>query len=113
MLVAPDSLMISGTASIVGHASQHADSVAAQVDEIFVNLGRLLQSAHMRSTGHCRRPLASGSLIKVYLRNRVDLQTVEESCERFCRMVFLGWSCRATCAAPICWWSSTALHAAV
>src|SRR6187549_2182702 len=32
MLVAPDTLMISGTASIVGHVSQHAESVAAQVD---------------------------------------------------------------------------------
>ena len=77
MLVAPHSLMISGTASIVGHASQHADSVAAQVDEILANLNSLLQSAHAQ-TSALPATLGRGSLIKVYLRNRMDLQTVED-----------------------------------
>jgi chorismate lyase/3-hydroxybenzoate synthase len=77
MLVAPHSLMISGTASIVGHASQHADSVAAQVDEILANLNSLLQSAHAQAPA-LPTTFGRGSLIKVYLRNRMDLQTVED-----------------------------------
>ncbi len=77
MLVTPDSLMISGTASIVGHASQHADSVAAQVDEIVANLDSLLQGAHAQAPA-LPATFGRGSLIKVYLRNRVDLQVVED-----------------------------------
>jgi chorismate lyase/3-hydroxybenzoate synthase len=74
--VAPDTLMISGTASIVGHTSQHAGNAAAQVDEIFVNLERLLQGAHARAPtlSPC---FSAGSSIKAYVRNRADLQTVE------------------------------------
>jgi chorismate lyase/3-hydroxybenzoate synthase len=77
MLVTPDSLMISGTASIVGHASQHADNVAAQVDEIVANLDSLLQSAHAQAPA-LPATFGRGSLIKVYLRNRMDLQFVED-----------------------------------
>jgi len=77
MLVAPHSLMISGTASIVGHASRHADSVAAQVDEILANLNSLVQSAHAQAPA-LPATFGRGSLIKVYLRNRMDLQTVED-----------------------------------
>ena len=76
MLVAPDTLMISGTASIVGHVSQHAESIAAQVDEIFVNLNRLLHSAHTKAPA-LEACLSTASLIKAYVRNRTDLQTVE------------------------------------
>jgi chorismate lyase/3-hydroxybenzoate synthase len=77
MLVTPDSLMISGTASIVGHASQHADSVAAQVDEIVANLDSLLRGALAQAPA-LPATFGRGSLIKVYLRNRVDLQIVED-----------------------------------
>lgn len=77
MLATPDSLMISGTASIVGHASQHADNVAAQVDEIVANLDSLLQGAHAQAPA-LPATFGRGSLIKVYLRNRVDLQIVED-----------------------------------
>lgn len=77
MLVTPHSLMISGTASIVGHASQHADNVAAQVDEILANLDSLLKCAHARAPA-LPATFGRGSLIKVYLRSRMDLQTVED-----------------------------------
>ena len=76
MLVAPDTLMISGTASIVGHASQHAESVAAQVDEILVNLESLLHAARARAPT-LPACFSTGTLIKAYVRNRSDLQTVE------------------------------------
>jgi len=61
----------------VGHASQHADSVTAQVDEIVANLGSLLQGAHAQSPV-LPATFGRGSLFKVYLRNRVDLQVVED-----------------------------------
>ena len=77
MLVAPDMLMISGTASIVGHASQHAESVAAQIDEILINLEKLLQGAHTRAPA-LDAGFSARSLIKVYVRNRTDLPMVEE-----------------------------------
>ena len=31
-------LLLSGTAAVVGHASQHADALLAQIDETFLNL---------------------------------------------------------------------------
>ncbi len=72
MLVAPDLLMISGTASIVGHASQHAGNVERQMTEIFSNLDSLL----MRARAHAPAlPLRFGgiTLIKAYLRDRENL----------------------------------------
>jgi chorismate lyase/3-hydroxybenzoate synthase len=77
MLVTRDSLMISGTASIVGHASRHADSVAAQVDEIFANFDSLLRSAHARAP-ELPSAFGRGSLLKVYLRNGGDLAIVDD-----------------------------------
>jgi len=76
MLVAPDLLMISGTASIVGHASLHTGSAGAQVDEILTNLESLLAPAHALAPA---LPPAFGadSLIKAYVRDRADAQMVE------------------------------------
>jgi len=76
MLVAPDLLMISGTASIVGHASQHAGSVIAQVDEILNNLDSLLTRAHALAPA-LPATFGPSSLIKAYVRNRADLPAVE------------------------------------
>jgi chorismate lyase / 3-hydroxybenzoate synthase len=76
MLVTPELLMISGTASIVGHASQHAGSVGAQVDEILANLDSLLAAAHSRAPA-LPEALGPDSLIKAYVRNREDLPMVE------------------------------------
>ena len=77
MLVAPDLLMISGTASIVGHASQHAGSVAAQVDEILENLASLITRAHALAPA-LPSSFGPGSRIKAYVRNREDLPIVED-----------------------------------
>jgi chorismate lyase / 3-hydroxybenzoate synthase len=75
MLVAPDLLMISGTASIVGHASRHAGSIQGQTEEIFSNLDSLLARARAHAPalpGHFN----GSTLIKAYLRNRDDLSFV-------------------------------------
>jgi chorismate lyase/3-hydroxybenzoate synthase len=71
MLVPGPLLMISGTASIVGHASRHPDDPAAQLHETLENLAALLQRAC--TTGHIQSArLGSDSLLKVYLRNDSD-----------------------------------------
>jgi chorismate lyase/3-hydroxybenzoate synthase len=77
MLVAPDLLMISGTASIVGHASQHPGNVERQMAEIFSNLDSLLTRARAHAPA---LPLRFGgnTLIKAYLRNRENLACVEQ-----------------------------------
>jgi chorismate lyase/3-hydroxybenzoate synthase len=96
MLVAPDLLMISGTASIVGHASQHAGSVAAQVDEILANLDSLLAHAH---APELPARLGAGSLIKAYVRDREGLRVVESKLHahlpRTPHLILLGDVCRA------------------
>lgn len=78
MLVTPALLMISGTASIVGHASQHREDAQAQVREIFANLDSLLVRAHTHAPS---LPVGLGSqtLVKVYLRNRDDLASMEQA----------------------------------
>jgi chorismate lyase/3-hydroxybenzoate synthase len=76
MLVTPELLMISGTASIVGHASQHRDDAAAQVREIIANLDSLLARAHAQSPRLPAR-LGAHTLIKAYVRRRGDVNVVE------------------------------------
>jgi chorismate lyase/3-hydroxybenzoate synthase len=76
MLVAPDLLMISGTASIVGHASQHTGNVRRQIDEIIRNLDSLLTRARAHAPALPAR-FGTKTLFKAYLRDRADLELVE------------------------------------
>lgn len=99
MLVAPDLLMISGTASIVGHVSKHAGSVQRQMGEIFSNLDSLLGRARAHGPALPTR-FGGNTLIKAYLRNRDDLCFVEQQlAERLPPgtpfLVLLGDVCRA------------------
>jgi chorismate lyase/3-hydroxybenzoate synthase len=99
MVVAPDLLMISGTASIVGHASRHAGSVQRQMAEILNNLDTLL----LRARGHgpaLPARFSRATLIKAYLRHPGDLPFVEQQLrERLPAgtpfLVLLGDVCRA------------------
>ena len=56
-------LLISGTAAVVGFASQHRDDVAAQLDETLANLASLLGSARSGAT------LGAGGVLKAYVRD--------------------------------------------
>lgn len=70
-------LLISGTASIVGHASLHAGDIAAQVDETLRNIDVLLQaSVKGPAGGHAN--LTDQSLVRAYLRHSVDADRVEQ-----------------------------------
>jgi chorismate lyase/3-hydroxybenzoate synthase len=75
MLASERLVMISGTASIVGHASRHRGDVRAQLDETFTNLANVLQRAAVAAPGITPR-LGSGSLLKIYLRDESLLPEV-------------------------------------
>jgi chorismate lyase/3-hydroxybenzoate synthase len=58
-------LLISGTGSILGHASHHAHDLPAQLDEILRNLASLRQAGG----GPGQLQSGRGTLLKIYLRN--------------------------------------------
>ena len=73
-------LLLSGTASIVGHASQHADSLRAQLDETLTNLDSLLGAARERAP--TLSPHLDGtSRLKVYVREATDADAVAAQLE--------------------------------
>ncbi len=69
-------LLLSGTASIVGHATAHLGDVGAQLDEIFVNIEALRGAAADRSDGMPPGIDDAGTLLKVYVRDREALPQV-------------------------------------
>jgi chorismate lyase/3-hydroxybenzoate synthase len=76
MLTPDPMLLVSGTASIVGHLSVHPGDVTAQLEETLANLDSLLRHA---ATGTDFGParLGPASLVKVYLRNPTDAAAIE------------------------------------
>lgn len=62
-------LLISGTAAIVGHESQHAGDVMAQFDEAIANVAALLEAAAPHIGRHALTDLAS---LKIYVRRPAD-----------------------------------------
>ena len=85
-------LYISGTAAVVGHASQHDGDVDAQLSETFANLDSLLASAALP-------PFGAGSVLKVYVRHAADVPIVAAGLQRRLpsdarRLVLIGDICR-------------------
>ena len=74
-VLADGTLLISGTASIVGHASQHPNDWAAQLAETLRNLDSLI--AHARQHGD---PVAAEAemLLTVYIRERGHEDAIAE-----------------------------------
>lgn len=98
MLVPGDTplLLISGTASIVGHASQH-DDTRTQLDEILTNLEALVTAAGARA--HARADLGRDGLLRVYLRDPAEAGPVRAHLQRVlgnhaCFMLLHGDVCR-------------------
>ncbi len=74
-------LMVSGTASIVGHTSLHDGDVRAQTRETLANLQALLQAAHERQPGP-QPPQLAQLCSTVYLRHAEHLAPVREELQR-------------------------------
>ncbi|MBA3598999.1 MAG: hypothetical protein H0W40_16720, partial [Methylibium sp.] len=66
-------LLISGTASIVGHASRHLGDVEAQVRETLVNLQAVLEAANARGSARFTLPALDCT---VYVRRADDAPRV-------------------------------------
>ena len=73
-------LYVSGTASIVGHATMHAGDITQQLSEILQNLQALL--VHASRIGQTDLTSASATLLKVYLRHAGDCSVVEKRLTR-------------------------------
>ncbi len=74
-------LLLSGTASVVGHATAHVGELLAQLDETFNNFDALIDAAR------ARRPdlpanFGAGSRLKVYVRDHGDMAAVAEALDR-------------------------------
>ncbi|HXD04762.1 MAG TPA: Rid family hydrolase [Burkholderiaceae bacterium] len=71
-------LLISGTASIVGHESVHLGDVRAQTRETLTNLRAVIDAAHER----CRAPFALDAMaLTVYVRDGRDAHAIREEIE--------------------------------
>ena len=68
-------LLLSGTASVVGHASQHAGELLMQIGETFANFDALLAEARRHAPG-LPAGFGSGTRLKVYVRDAEDLPVV-------------------------------------
>ena len=74
-----DHLLVSGTASVVGHATRHPHETTPQLDETLANLEALL--AHGAAThlgGRAWRP----ETLRLYVRNRADVPALRPALER-------------------------------
>jgi chorismate lyase / 3-hydroxybenzoate synthase len=69
-------LLLSGTAAVVGHASQHAGELLAQLEETFVNFDALLEAAR-RDNPSLPPRFGAGTRLKVYVRDHDDLPAVQ------------------------------------
>lgn len=74
-------LLLSGTASVVGHASRHAGELQAQIEETFANFDALLGAARQRAPS-LPAQFGPGTRLKVYVRDRGDLAAVAEALDR-------------------------------
>lgn len=68
-------LLLSGTASVVGHATRHAGLLLAQLDETFANLDALIGAARLREP-QLSPAFDASSRLKVYVRDRDDLPLI-------------------------------------
>ena len=98
-------LLLSGTASVVGHASQHIGELLAQVRETFLNFDALLAEAR-RKQPDLPAEFGAATRLKVYVRDADDLALVAQALdERFGdavpRLVLHAAICRRELAVEI------------
>lgn len=91
-------LFLAGTASIVGHASQHVGSAHAQTQETLNNISAVLRHAHDTHTARSFLDPSQGSY-KIYIRHQHDVgqirQVIKDSPLSLTQPLFLqGELCR-------------------
>lgn len=71
-------LLLSGTASVVGHATRHAGLLLEQINETFANFDALIIEARKQQPA---LPIAfdTSSRLKVYVRDQADLPLVADA----------------------------------
>lgn len=74
-------MLLSGTAAVVGHASQHDGEMQAQIEETFRNFDALLGAARARQPALPEK-FGPGTRLKVYVRDAADLPMVAEALEQ-------------------------------
>lgn len=72
-------LLVSGTASIVGHESYHDGSVGQQVNETFRNIEALMTRAAAQAKGKLAGCAGRDACFRLYLRRREDLPAAREA----------------------------------
>lgn len=80
MLAAPGSelpLLLSGTASVVGHHTLHADCTTRQLEETFANFAALISTARQHAPGLSPQ-FGADSRLKVYVRDSAEIALVEQ-----------------------------------
>lgn len=65
-------LFVSGTASIVGHATLHPGNAAAQFEETLCNLAALVEHAAQEHAASAHKPAFRPRSFKLYVRGRQD-----------------------------------------
>lgn len=73
-------LLVSGTASIVGHQTVHRGNVSAQTDETLRNIDTVVTEAFGR--GWCLESAGLESMLRVYVRHPADQPVVAARLER-------------------------------
>lgn len=84
MLAAPGSalpLLLSGTASVVGHATLHGEDTLRQLEETFANLDALVGTARARLPA-LPAHFGTGSRLKVYVRDAADIPAIRQALAR-------------------------------
>ncbi len=72
-------LLVSGTASIVGHETVHRGDVQQQAQETLRNIRTLLQQAYPQGAEACRQ---GGMQFKAYVRHAQDIELIRECVEQ-------------------------------
>jgi len=74
-------LLLSGTASVVGHATAHVGELLAQLDETFNNFDALIGAARLRQPALPAK-FGPGTRLKVYVRDQGDMAAVADALDR-------------------------------
>jgi chorismate lyase / 3-hydroxybenzoate synthase len=78
----PGQIYVSGTASVIGHATRHKGDVEQQCETALENIALLIGRENLAAHGiHADRTLADLRAIKVYVKHSEDVSLVRKKCD--------------------------------